>query len=93
MSNIPNITENIRIVNSNGECGLRLTKNDYFDLHLFINQFLSNLGFFPLIDMNSPIMKFFNKIVPDQYVGIYNSDLDTYRLKTNIEYTTPKKYC
>ncbi len=79
------------------EFGYRHVKNDYYDLHLFINDLLMikngaepyELDLLPLVDKDSPVLKLLTEIVPEKYYGRESANTSYGRLRPNIEYVTP----
>jgi hypothetical protein len=98
LANIVGETNNLKYQTfDEDEFGYRHVKNDYYDLHLFINDqrmFKKGVspyekGSLPLISEDSPLMKWYSQIVPDKYYGRDTATTGYGRLRPNIEYITP----
>lgn len=90
-SNIYGQTENLigkRPASKN--FGYRYTKNDYYDLHTFVNNFLMLMNSINDSDHLSNLVELFERIVPPQFYGHFRKNaIVRGQLVPDIQYLTP----
>jgi len=87
-SNIYELTENNLITENSKmkkEYGIRLTENQFYDIHFLLNGIYHNITALP-----NRIKKFIERQIKKDFLGIDNEYVYNFRLIEDIKYTTPR---